>query len=277
MSRVISGSVWGPTQPISGSSAIDPSQAALSVGGEGSTALVWTERGEAGRPTVFVSCRSPSGVWSAPVRLSSEGSFGIRPDVAVTPDGGFIATWIESEGAGTTARVMGAVNSRATGQVARASLASGPGSTPADPSIALDTAGGAVVAFSRGAGRSSRIAGVRFNGRTRSLGGPLRLSPPSRPVRTLTAPLAVSDGDPGVFVLWQEQDGNRPFVARRLAGQRGAGPREPLSRATGWRFEQPLAAGTPMRGLLASFSTCLSPNSQAPDQCGVVVVTRGSE
>lgn len=99
----------GPEFPVSASEGVDHRTAAVAVGDDGSSRIVWTSETNSGEPTtIWVQTIDPEGrLEGSPIEIGEpEGVARLNPKVAFGSDGGFLVAWLEPGEDGFSPRVM---------------------------------------------------------------------------------------------------------------------------------------------------------------------------
>ena len=189
-----------------GANAFSP---AVAMDSAGNAIAVWT-RGEGEEFTVQASVRPAGGPFPPAEDLSKAGADSFSPDIAMTPSGAATAVWVQSEegeeGLEATMLPPG-------GEFTSPDEISSEGEEPLFPSLAVGSAGNAVVVWS-GRSEGSQVARAV----TRSGGGafsaPAAISP-TEP-ECCFHPDAAVDGVGNAVAIWTHSDG-----ANRIAQAAG--------------------------------------------------------
>jgi hypothetical protein len=138
------GGTWGAPVKLSAGGE-NAGFAGVAVDSAGDAAAVW-QRFDGVNPIIQASTRSAGGVWQAPVDLSEAGENAFFPQVAVDPAGDAVAVWERYDGADF---ITQAASRPAEGSWEAPVNLSAPGQNGAEPQVALDSAGDAVVVWDR--------------------------------------------------------------------------------------------------------------------------------
>jgi hypothetical protein len=180
------------------------SQPAIAIGSDGTAVIAWRGSPPAGGAEdlagpIYAVTRDPRGTRSQPQAVSAAGKLGRRPELRVGRDDEAILVWQQWRADGTGAEIAAATRAQGKGLFGAPVVISQPDEEAADPSLALDQAGNAVVVY-RGAHLDAAVrpAGGAF-------GPPVALSSATTGVGP---PLAFAAGA-GVTVVWPTIDGTR--------------------------------------------------------------------
>ncbi|MDQ3991791.1 MAG: hypothetical protein M3245_05725 [Actinomycetota bacterium] len=192
-----------PVQTLSaaGRSAFSPQ---VAVGQDGHALVVW-ERSDGTNWQIQARRRSAAGALSPVQTLSPAGHDAHVPQVAVDPDGHGVIAW--ELRAGTNWRIQARRRS-AEGALSPVQTLSPAGQGAADPQVAVDADGDAVIVWER-----FDLTNDRIQARRRSAGGALS------PVQTLSAagesaeaPQVAVDQEGQAVVVWQRSDGTNQRI-----------------------------------------------------------------
>ncbi|MFI8101407.1 FG-GAP-like repeat-containing protein [Streptomyces sp. NPDC086023] len=114
------GDTWSTPQPLVDKDAnVEPGDTSLAAGPDGSVTAAWNAHPlGSGKPEVWTATRTPAGVWSAPVQVSTAAADGqggtAAPRVTVDADGTAVVAYRQEDGEGssirTTSRAAGAAS-----------------------------------------------------------------------------------------------------------------------------------------------------------------------
>ncbi|WP_217922424.1 hypothetical protein [Miltoncostaea oceani] len=206
---------FAAARPLSeaGEDAYDP-QIALTPGG--GALVAWTRSdGASARTQLAVLPADPGAAPGAPVSVSAPGADATQPQVAVDAAGAAVLTW--RRGAGGAERVQALTRSPA-GVLSAPVDVSPAGAGAADPRLALDAAGRAVIAWRRTDGSDPRVQIA-----TRDPGGAFA-EPVSVSARgaVVADPRVALDGGGNGVVTWRRATGDDDIV--QIAGLDDAPP-----------------------------------------------------
>jgi hypothetical protein len=140
----------GTPRTVASGDAQDPAVASWAMGG-----------------ATFLRVRRPSGTFSAATRVSPSTDFASEPRLAVEPGGRAFATWLSHNAMGA-AVVRGRARDAAGTLSAPGTLSGAPGEVAPEHSLALDSAGTALLAWTKTLGGEGRV-----HARTRAAAGTL--------------------------------------------------------------------------------------------------------
>jgi len=194
----------------SGEDAVVP---VVAVDDDGDAVFAW-HRSDGVNDRVEFQTRTAAGMLGVAQRLSRAGQPASDQQVAITPGGDAVFTWVRSDG---TNDLVQARALSASGVLSRVRTLSDPGHDANDPQVAVDPDGDAVVVWTRHDGTEERIQAstVRASGR---VSGPFDLSDPGG--YALHPDVAVDDAGNAV-VTWTRNDGDDDrvqVITRSAAG-----------------------------------------------------------
>lgn len=218
------GGIWSAPVTLSAAGA---GSALVAAGPEGNVTAVWLlEREEGWRSVVQSATRSPGGIWSAPVNLSSPRRAARSPQIAIDPQGGATVVW--------EAEYSDAIESstRSSEGIWSAPITlSANGMGGAWPQVAVDSQGNATAVWAGWASTGHRI---QIQTATRPAGGtwsaPVSISKTGH--RHVQDPqIAVGPGGEAT-VIWQRSNGSY-LVVQGAARPAGGGWSRPVDITTG--------------------------------------------
>jgi hypothetical protein len=228
----------GPSQRLSEpkGDAVEPQ---VAVDSDGVATVVWSRfDGEAEESVVQTRRVEPDGLLAATTHsLSAAGENAIQPQVGLGPDGAATVVWNRFNGSDWI--VQGQRLSPAglpEGAVANLSAA---GESAAEPRLAVDSEGAAVVVWDRFDGASFVVQARRLDADGDPVGSPVQLSAGGRDAGE---PEVAVDPEGEATVLWSRYNGANFVVQRRdLAADGSLGATETLS-TTGRNANAPALA-----------------------------------
>jgi hypothetical protein len=189
----------------------DALDAQVAVDGTGDAVFTWVRPDEAAKFRVQARARSAAGTLSAVQTLSDNGRDAFEPQVAVDATGDAVFAWQRFDG--TNDRVQARARSAAGALSAVQTLSSG-GQNAANPQVAVDATGDAVLTWRRFDG-----AHYRVQARSRSAAGALSgVQTLSGAGQNAFAPRMAGNPDGAAAVTWPRSDGTNIRV------QASAGP-----------------------------------------------------
>ena len=191
-----------------------PQSLSASISANGSEVAAWVVGG------IQISFRSASGVWQAPVSVSTAGS----PSsllVKLDAQGNGVAVWSEMTG---TASVVKAVTWNAAGAFGTVVQLSQPQVGQFAPDLAVNDAGTAVVVWTAAAPGSTS---TQIESTTRPAGGNWGAMTAVSPILPFTSSARVAlDGSGDATVVWQQGTTYGIYAATRSAGGAWSNPTE---------------------------------------------------
>ncbi|MFN8121538.1 MAG: choice-of-anchor C family protein [Thermoleophilia bacterium] len=228
-----SGGAWGSPQTV-GSTGADQPRVAMNATGE--TALVW-RRSDGTNTRTEAATRSGSGAWSAVSVISASGRDAQSPNVAVTPAGAMVATWIRSDGTNTLVQTSERPSGGAWGAGVSRSAA---GQNATGPQIASHADGGIVLTWTRYDGTAWRVQAIERTG----AGTWGSVSDMSDPAQNGFGPSVATSANGDAILTWYRWDGARYRVqssVKTSGGSWGATTTHSDTGATAYQVQAAMA------------------------------------
>jgi hypothetical protein len=200
------GGTWSTPRTISepGRNSSDPE---VAVDAAGDAIVVWEGANGSGTSIAQEASRPAGDTWTVPVKLSAEGQNAQIPAVAISPSGAAVVAWVRNDGSDFIVQA----SRRAPGGIWTTPLnLSKPGGDAGSPTVAIDPAGDAVVAWRRWDGTHEVVQAVRRSGEAGAWSPTADLS---RAEESGYGPTAAIDPAGDATVIWEGIYGNTHGVA----------------------------------------------------------------
>jgi hypothetical protein len=200
------GGTWTASVTLSeaGRNSSDPT---VAIDPAGDAIVVWAGANGAGTSIAQEAMRPAGGAWTKPVKLSAEGQNAELPVVAIAPSGAAVVAWSRSNG---TDFIVQATRRASGGIWTMPVNLSKPGGGASRPSVAIDPAGDALVAWERWNGAEDVLQAARQTGEAGPWSTPVDLS---RPEESSYDAIAALDAAGNATVAWEALYGNTHIVA----------------------------------------------------------------